>query len=229
MIDVRHRLRAVGLPRLAVAQVAPTSVVALWQGQTLHPVRLDAQPDKTTSPLPDPGHLQDFDVSWRKLPKRVLRDQKDIWLFPTQLARGRYWLPTIGVVGGRAALIAADPHAVPHFRSHAGNLDDVNDVFDGKITNAAIAFAPLSILIVGHVRHDCYAVKTAFVGGRSVRGRSDCGLGAERNNTANETVGDRARISVQRHFFPWRDEFPFRSCHRGIFRGDDHRSTLSTS
>jgi len=33
-----------------------------------------------------------------------------------QLAKGRYWLPTIAVTGVTAALIVADPHDTPYFR-----------------------------------------------------------------------------------------------------------------
>ena len=167
MIELSRWRRAVAVSRLAIAQVALLSLASLLHGQTSQPLRLDALPDKTTASLPDPGRFQDVDISWRKLPKRVLRDQKDIWLFPTQLARGHYWLPTFAVVGTTAGLIAADPHAVPYFRSHAGNLDDLNDVFDGNITNAAIAVAPLSILIAGYIRHDSYAVTTALLAGEA--------------------------------------------------------------
>src|SRR5690348_7460522 len=45
------------------------------------------------------------EVSWRSLPKDFLHDQKDIWLFPGQLAKGRHWLPTLAIVGGTAGLI----------------------------------------------------------------------------------------------------------------------------
>src|ERR1700674_445817 len=76
------------------------------------------------------------EVSWRSLPKDFLHDQKDIWLFPRQLSKGRYWLPTFAIAGGTAGLMMADPHAMPYFRSHAGNLDDLNDVFDPLITSA---------------------------------------------------------------------------------------------
>ena len=64
-------------------------------------------------------------------------------------------------------MIAADPHAVPYFRRHAGNLDDLNDELDGNITNAAIAVAPMSILIAGYLRHDGYAVRTALLAGEA--------------------------------------------------------------
>src|SRR5712664_2690342 len=46
------------------------------------------------TPKPDMPMAKDRDVSWRTLPRNFLQDQKEIWLFPTQLAKGRHWLPT---------------------------------------------------------------------------------------------------------------------------------------
>jgi hypothetical protein len=106
-------------------------------------------------------------VSWRSLPKDFLHDQKDIWLFPTQLAKGRHWLPTLAIVGGTAGLIVADPHAMPYFRSHARNLDDINDVFDAPITSAEVIVLPASLLFAGYVRHDSYQTGTALLAGEA--------------------------------------------------------------
>lgn len=113
------------------------------------------------------GREAEREVSWRSLPKDFLHDQKGIWLFPTQLAKGRYWLPTVAIVGGTAGLIAADPHAMPYFRTHSGNLDDVNDVFDGPITTAEVIAVPASLLVAGYVRHDSYQVSTALLAGEA--------------------------------------------------------------
>src|SRR5438552_14286329 len=63
----------------------------------------------------DPG--AEREISWRSLPKDFLHDQKDIWLFPMQLAKGRHWLPTIAIVGGTAGHIVADSHAMPYFQT----------------------------------------------------------------------------------------------------------------
>jgi len=116
---------------------------------------------------PTSSASQDIEISWKTLPKRILHDQKDIWLFPLQLAKGRYLAPTLAVTGVSAALIVADPHAMPYFRTHSGNLDDFNDVFDGPITSAAIGIVPVTFLLVGQVRHDPYASKTALLAGEA--------------------------------------------------------------
>ena len=108
------------------------------------------------------------EVTWRSLPKDFLHDQKAIWLlFPAQLAKGHYWLPTLAVAGGTAGLIVADPHAMPYFRSHSRNLDDVNDTFDAPITTAEVIALPASLLVAGYARHDSYQVGTALLAGEA--------------------------------------------------------------
>jgi membrane-associated phospholipid phosphatase len=108
------------------------------------------------------------EVSWRSLPKDFLHDQKGIWLlFPAQLAKGHYWLPTLAIAGGTAGLIVADPHAMPYFRSHARNLDDVNDTFDAPITSAEVIAVPAALLVAGYARHDSYQVGTALLAGEA--------------------------------------------------------------
>ena len=107
-------------------------------------------------------------VSWRSLPKDFVHDQKAIWLlFPAQLAKGHHWLPTLAIAGGTAGLIVADSHAMPYFRTHARNLDDVNDTFDAPITTAEVIGLPASLLVAGYIRHDSYQVATALLAGEA--------------------------------------------------------------
>lgn|SRR6266404_206635 len=130
-----------------------------------------ALPDSPSHVSRSSGHGNDLpsdrEVSWRSLPKDFLQDQKNIWLFPVQLAKGRHWLPTLAIVGGTAGLIVADPHAMPYFRSHARNLDDLNDVFDAPITSAEVIVLPASLLFAGYVRHDSYQTGTALLAGEA--------------------------------------------------------------
>src|SRR6266852_2202399 len=105
------------------------------------------------------------EVSWSTLPKDFLHDQKGIWLFPVQLAKGRHWLPTLAVTGVTAGLIVADPHVMPFFRDHAKGLDDLSDTFDPSITTAEVVALPVSLMIAGYVRHDSYQTGTAILAG----------------------------------------------------------------
>jgi membrane-associated PAP2 superfamily phosphatase len=107
------------------------------------------------------------EVTWRSLPNDFLRDQKDIWTFPVQLAKGHHWLPTLSITGVTAGLIVADPHVMPYFQDHAKNLDRLNDTFDPTITTAEIIAIPTSLLITGYARHDSYQVGTAILAGEA--------------------------------------------------------------
>jgi membrane-associated phospholipid phosphatase len=140
-------------PQTAAAEAAPQAVAA------------DARSQKSA---PQNAALAgaEREVSWRKLPRNFLQDQKDIWLFPVQLGKGRHWLPTIGVTGVTAALIAADPHDTPYFR-RTSRFEGFNDAFSGRITLAEIAAVPAGFLVVGHFRHDSYAEKTALLAGEA--------------------------------------------------------------
>jgi PAP2 superfamily protein len=113
----------------------------------------------------DPG--SEREVTWRSLPKDFLHDQKEIWLFPTQLVKGRYLVPTLAIAGGTAGLIVADPHAMPYFRTHARNLDDINDIFDSSITTGEVVALPAALMISGYLRHDSYQVSTALLAGEA--------------------------------------------------------------
>jgi membrane-associated phospholipid phosphatase len=124
-------------------------------------------PDSPSYVLRSAAHedslLSDREVSWRKLPRDFLHDQKEIWLFPTSLTSKRTLLPTLAAVGGTAGLIYADPHVMPFFRSHEVRFDDLNDVFDPSITSAEIIALPVLLLTAGYVRHDSYLVGTAIL------------------------------------------------------------------
>jgi membrane-associated phospholipid phosphatase len=128
-------------------------------------------PDSPSYSSQFPKHTDDAQneriTSWKQLPGDFFRDQKDIWLFPVQLAKGKHWLPTLAVVGGTAGLIFADPHIMPYFRSHARNLDDLNDTFDAPITTAEVIVVPASLLFAGYMRHDQYQISTALLAGEA--------------------------------------------------------------
>ncbi len=127
-------------------------------------VNLPDDPGQTMMPAVDTttGTPQ-REATWRSLPGDFLHDQKDIWLFPVQLAKGRHWVPTLIIVGGTAGLIYADPHVMPYFRTHAQNWDDFNDVFDPVITTSEVIALPAALMTAGYIRHDDREVSTALL------------------------------------------------------------------
>jgi membrane-associated phospholipid phosphatase len=127
-------------------------------------------PSLPGSPVPrssnqDPG--EDREVSWRKLPLNILHDQKDLWLFPLELGRGRHWLPALFISGGTAAFLATDPQVMPHFRKTT-DFHDFNRVFSGTSTNVAMAVVPAVFYAASLVRKDSYAQSTALFAGEAV-------------------------------------------------------------
>lgn len=113
-----------------------------------------------------PDRSTEREVTWRSLPGDFLHDQKEIWgVFPSRLAHGHHWVPVLAVSGITAGLIFADPHVMPYFRSHAKNIDKLNDVFDPMISTGMIIALPAGLLTAGYIRHDPYQVSTGIMGG----------------------------------------------------------------
>ena len=95
-----------------------------------------------------------------------MRDQKDIWLFPLQLAHGRHWLPTLAVVGVTAGLIVADPHDMRYFRDTT-DFRDYSRHFSGRNTGIFEAAVPGALYLGGLIFHRPYASKTALFAGEA--------------------------------------------------------------
>jgi hypothetical protein len=68
------------------------------------------------------------------LPRNILQDQKDLWLFPVKLGEGHHWLPAALIVGATAGFIATDPQTMPHFRETSA-FSGFNSVFSGTTRN----------------------------------------------------------------------------------------------
>jgi membrane-associated phospholipid phosphatase len=110
--------------------------------------------------------LTDRDVSLRKLPGNILADQKEVWLFPTTLAKGKHWWPTIGVLGVTAGLLASDPYTAPTFRTTT-SFSGFNSAFSETNTAAFMAAFPAVLYGVGLLRKDSYAENTALLAGEA--------------------------------------------------------------
>jgi hypothetical protein len=121
-------------------------------------------------PLPRPSKEnpgEDREVSLRKLPMNFLHDQKDMWLFPLELGKGRHWLPALFITGGTGVFIATDPQTMPHFRQTT-DFHGFNRVFSTTGTGAAIAVVPAVFYGVSLLRHDSYDQGSALFAGEAV-------------------------------------------------------------
>jgi membrane-associated phospholipid phosphatase len=160
--------RAEKLPLLGFVVCASLFCLPNWAGAQDNNANLPDSPSQVSRPSNHGNDSpSDRETSWRSLPGDFLHDQKAIWLFPAQLAKGHHWVPTLAIAGTTAGLIVADPHVMPYFRSHARNLDDLNDVFDAPITSAEVVVLPASLMVAGYVRHDPYQVSTALLAGEA--------------------------------------------------------------
>ncbi|HXC47030.1 MAG TPA: phosphatase PAP2 family protein [Candidatus Sulfotelmatobacter sp.] len=100
------------------------------------------------------------------MPGNILADQKDIWLFPTKLAKGKHIWPTIAIVGITAGFVASDPYSAPPFRNTT-NFSGFNRVLSSTNTGAFIAAVPAAMYAIGWARKDSYAQETALLAGEA--------------------------------------------------------------
>lgn len=122
----------------------------------------------TTSQTAPSSCCSDIDrsVSLRQLPGNLLADQKDIWLFPTKLAKGEHIWPAISIVGITAGFLASDPYSAPPFHNTT-SFSGFNRVFSSANTGAFIAAVPAAMYAIGWVRKDSYAQGTALLAGEA--------------------------------------------------------------
>jgi membrane-associated phospholipid phosphatase len=155
--------------RLLIVSCAVVACTSQWASSQASDSRLPDSPSHAKEAHGEgPDSPSNRQITWHSLPHDFLQDQKAIWwLYPSQLAKGRHWIPTLAIAGGTAGLIVADSHVMPYFRTHARNLDDVNDAFDPSITTAAVILLPTSLMVSGYIRHDSYQVGSALLAGEA--------------------------------------------------------------
>jgi membrane-associated phospholipid phosphatase len=123
--------------------------------------------DPAVAHIPKPSGKEEFWKGWKQLPKDLVRDQKQMWLFPVSVARGKHLKPTFAVIGITAGLIALDPFPSKYFAT-TRSFDRFNKVFSGPNTARATYLVPLAFYGIGLVKRDFYAQKTFLVAGEAV-------------------------------------------------------------
>jgi membrane-associated phospholipid phosphatase len=113
-----------------------------------------------------PGATKDPDITWKHMTMRILEDQKDLWLFPTQLAHGKHWVPTLVIAGVTGVLIATDPHDEPYFRNNK-TFEETSEIFSTSNTGIVEVGVPVATYAIGLLRHDSYTQQTAMLAGEA--------------------------------------------------------------
>jgi membrane-associated phospholipid phosphatase len=101
------------------------------------------------------------------MPARFLHDEKDMWLFPVKLGKGKNWLPAAIVIGGTAAFIKEDPPLERKGRQ-TDLFSEYNKVLKSSVSGGLIAIIPVGFYAVSLVRHDSYGQGTAMLAGEAV-------------------------------------------------------------
>jgi membrane-associated phospholipid phosphatase len=97
----------------------------------------------------------------------IAEDQRNIWLFPTKVAKDRNWIPVAAVLGATAGLIALDPVDARYFRT-TSTYRGFNQVFTSNATVIGTIVAPVSLYGIGLIRRDSKMQKTALLAGEAV-------------------------------------------------------------
>ena len=163
---------------------------------------------------------------------RILEDQKDLWLFPTQLAHGKHWVPTLVIAGVTGVLIATDPHDEPYFRNNKA-FEETSEIFSTSNTGIVEVGVPFATYAIGLLRHDSYTqqerrcarqacMKHDPPGDHPVVGRAS----RPSQVAAGQDFRDTLLPHWRRKRFHQRNQFSFRSCHGRICNRDRYGSAL---
>jgi len=98
----------------------------------------------------------------------ILRDQKEIWLFPVSVARGHHLKPVLIVTVITAGLVAGVDNPSGRYFQRTQDFNQFNKVFSGQNTSIAMFAVPSAVYGVGLVRKDRYAQHTFLLAGEAV-------------------------------------------------------------
>ena len=130
---------------------------------------VQAAPDSSPAASPE-SVFPERAVNWLKLVPNLARDQKDIWLFPVSLARGRHLRPAIALTAITAGVVTAvDVPSGKYFR-RTPSFGGFNRAFSGKNTSVLMFAAPSVFYGISLLRKDSYGQHTFLLAGEAVLG-----------------------------------------------------------
>jgi membrane-associated phospholipid phosphatase len=161
--------------KLAVALMVLSSLAIPPQtkGQTTEPDQIPragaptSAPPQALSPASQPPSVVGRPVSWKLLLPNLISDQERIWSFPTRLVQGHNWIPTAGVLGTTAGLVALDPTEAAYFR-RTPTFQRFNNLFTSNATVIGTIATPISLYAAGLIRRDSKMQRTALLAGEAV-------------------------------------------------------------
>jgi len=106
-------------------------------------------------------------ISWRQLVPNIVRDQKQIWLFPVSVAHGHHLLPVLAAAGVTAGFMAVDEHNAKYFRSTQA-FAGFDKVFSSSNSALGMEIFPAAFYAIGLARKDSYAQHTVLLAGEAV-------------------------------------------------------------
>jgi len=165
-LDVETRdSESLNSPRqMTSASISSSELLAAFEPRDASAPPAGDPPQTEKPPVDTTTGVPQREATWRSLPGDFLHDQKDLWMFPFQVMRGRHLVPTAIVLGGTVGLIYADSHDMPYFVRNQKKWDKVNDVFDPLITTGEVISLPAGLMTAGYIRHDDREVNTALLG-----------------------------------------------------------------
>jgi len=113
-------------------------------------ILLAAAPTHCQGKVPEGGSATQSDagagcerpISLKRLPSNILDDQKPIWLFPIQVAKGKHLKPVAAVALATAGLVALDPSVGGYFLNDPRYANWPNGFWSGLNTALATAIPP---------------------------------------------------------------------------------------
>ena len=123
---------------------------------------------QTDAPNDPNTNAQEAEITWKQIPSDILRAQKQVWLFPTKVARGRHIVPTLLVLGSTAGLVALDPAEAGYFRDNGQFYYGLNHRLSSTTTTAGVLAIPAAFYLTGLVRKDTYLKNTAVLAAEAV-------------------------------------------------------------
>jgi hypothetical protein len=129
--------------------------------------------ETASSPSPDtlsPNVFPERPVSWLKLVPNLAHDQKDIWLFPVALARGRHLKPVFVLTAVTAGVVASVDVSSGRYFQRTRSFDGFNRAFSGSNTSIAMFALPIAFYGINLARKDAYAQHTFLLTGEAVLG-----------------------------------------------------------